>query len=127
MQVTVGDERGRQFRGRGEHREPPQGRAELYCGLLPEAERVPVSDNVSIVFFEAAGEAMVAVPVADKIKELRALGMQRCFQRALSRIADWSRRQSRETVSVIGGVHCQVAVMEATLIVARQQLCVDQS
>src|SRR5258708_36125898 len=106
MQVTVGDERGRQFRGRGGHRELPQGRAELYCGLLREAERVPVSDNVSIVFFEAADAAMVAVSVADKIKEPRVLGMQSCCQRAFSRIADWPRQQPRETVSVVGRVNC---------------------
>src|ERR1700731_3506753 len=72
----------------------PQGRAESRHGLLPQAECMAIGDHVAIVLFQAAGEAMVAVAIADKIKKLRALGMQSCFQRAFPRIADWPRWQS---------------------------------
>src|SRR5713101_7360552 len=86
-----------------------------------------IGDHVAIVLFEAVGEAVVAVAIADKIKKLRALGVQSCFQRTFSRIADWPRWQSRETISVIGGVHSKVGVMEASLVGARQQLRVDHA
>src|ERR1700687_3730184 len=83
----------------------PQGRAESRHGLLPQAECMTIGDHVPIVLFEAAGEAVVAVAIADKIKKLRALGMQSRFQGAFSRIADWPRRPSRATIRVIGRVH----------------------
>src|ERR1700674_1836832 len=86
-----------------------------------------IGDNVAVVLFEAAGEAVVAVAIADKIKKLRALGVQSRFQRAFSRIADWPRWQSRKAIRVIGRVHGQVGVMEASLIGAREQLRVDHA
>src|ERR1700674_1091575 len=86
-----------------------------------------IGGHIAIVLFEAAGEAVMAIAIADKIKEFRALGVQSGFERASPRIADWPRWQSRETIRVIGGVHRQVGMMEASLIGACEQFRVDHA
>src|SRR5260370_20710324 len=93
---------------------------QLRVKRLPHAEGVAVSGYVPSVLFEAAGEAVVSVAIANKIKELRAVGAHRRLQRASPRIADWPRWQPWQTISVIGRVHRQVGVVEAALVPAPQ-------
>src|SRR5208282_13337 len=77
------------------------------------------------MFFEAAGEAVMPVAIADEIEKSRVFGVQSRFQRASPRIADRPWRQPRESVRVIGRVHRQVGVMKASLVRPRQQLRVN--
>ena len=68
--------------GSGDQRGKPQGRprTESHLWVLPDAEGATIGGYVPIVFFEAAGEAVVPVAIANKIKELCVVGVQRRFQ-----------------------------------------------
>ena len=58
-----------------------------------ERMELAIGRDVPIMFFKAAGEAVMSVAIANKIKEAGAVGVQSRFQSASPRIADWPRRQ----------------------------------
>ena len=61
-----------------------------------------IGGHVAIVLLEAAGEAVVPVAITHKIKEFCVLGVERCFQGTPARIANRTRRQSRNPVRIVG-------------------------
>src|SRR5271163_4525244 len=67
-----------------------------FSGLLTQSQRAAISVHVLVVLGEAAGEAVVAVAIADEVEEFCAVRMQGRFESAFARIRDWTRRQPRE-------------------------------
>ena len=85
--------------------------------LTPQAQGMTIGGYVPIVLIEAASKAVVPVAIANEIKEVCRVRMHGRFQRTSPWITDWTGRQSRKAVGVIGRVHREVGVVQASLYV----------
>ena len=95
--------------------------------LLVETESPPESCHIAVVLGESGGKAVVGIAIANKIKELRAVGVQRGSECAFAGVGDWPGWQPGKTVRVIGRVHGEVGVMQASLVGALEQFGVDHA
>src|ERR1700733_3315412 len=93
-----------------------QRRVQRLTRIRRMAERPAVGCHISIVLFEAVGEAVMPISIGNKIKEIGAFGMQSCGKRTAARIADWAGWQSGEAIGVIGRIDREIGVMKTTLV-----------
>ena len=84
--------------------------------LLPPAHGLPVSGHVLVVFFQTAGEAVMALGVGDEIVIVALRRVQSGFEGTASGIANRSRREAGVAVGVIGRAELHVGMMQGALI-----------
>src|SRR5271169_1462087 len=94
---------------------------------LLSADGAAVGHYVLIVFFDGAGEAVMARGVGDEVVVLALRGMHGRFESALAGIADGAGRESRVFVGVVGGVELHVRMVQLALISASEQLGINNA
>jgi|SoimicMinimDraft_8_1059736.scaffolds.fasta_scaffold302492_1 hypothetical protein len=84
--------------------------------LLP-LHRLPEFGHILIVFFEAAGEAVVSIAVADKIKIVGLGRMHGGFERSAAGIPDGPGREARMSIGVVSGLKPHVSMMQTSGVI----------
>jgi hypothetical protein len=78
---------------------------------LAELQEMAVGRHVAVMFFQTAGEAMVAIPIRHKVKELGTRGVHGRLQSATARIRNRTGWQSGQAIGVIRRRNCEVWMM----------------
>src|ERR1700690_4203373 len=94
---------------------------------LASAHGFAVGQDIFIVLFDGAGEAVVAFGVGHKVEVVALRGMQGGFEGAASGIADGARRQSGMAVGVVGRAELHVGVMQFAGISSGQKFRVNDA
>src|SRR6185369_4681967 len=92
--------------------------------LLP-LHRLPEFGHILIVFFKAAGETVVSIAVADKIKIVGLGRMHGGLERSASGIPDGPGRKSGMSIRVVGGLEPHVSMMQTSGVIPVEHLGVD--
>lgn len=79
-----------------------------------------VGQDILVMFFHGAGEAVMALRVRHEIVEIGFCWMHRGFQGTAAGIRDRAGRKSGVAIGIVWGLESHIGVMQSALVRARQ-------